>query len=79
MIAPPPPPKPPTPHKEMLSISNISGNKGRAVPVKEDRAEVGQKEVEEGDKEDVEDGEQHSEDKKHREKCNICQAKVRDS
>ena len=79
MIAPPPPPKPPTPHKEMLSISNLSGNKGRAVPVKEDRAEVGQKEAEEGDKEDVEDGEQHSEDKKHREKCNICQAKVRDS
>lgn len=78
MINPPPPPKPPTPHKEMLAVTpfavkkEATKNNNTIVAVREEKPDP---EPSPGEAEDKA-GEQHSDDQKHKDKCNICQSKV---
>ena len=58
----------------MLTVTPFSvkkdANKNHILPAKEEKEEVCHSLLDE-------DGEPHSEDQKHRDKCNICQSKVR--
>jgi len=86
MINPPPPPKPPTPHKEMLAATflpePIKPQETKTKDEKKDEAVTEESDTEE--KQDcpvtpvtpVHDSVKHSDDKKHRDKCTICQSKV---
>lgn len=90
MINPPPPPKPPTPHKEMLvstfifpnghSATNANGKlangHGSSVVTPAPKEEENKTNKDEKPEPDIDHSEHDSEDKKHRDKCTICQSKV---
>ena len=74
MINPPAPPKPPTPHREMLARTLPNGNlMGNGV----NKPVIEEKKVEEDTLVTPLDTEHDSEDQKHRDKCTICQSKVK--
>jgi len=87
MINPPPPPKPPTPHRAMLAATFLpptekiqEAEEPTSKPEEED-ADAADKDIKEIEKKKEESpatpiaAEGHSNDKKHRDKCSICQSK----